>query len=1430
MNYPSIRIEGAILSPDVLDRLEELSGQRPADFGLDSSAKVKDEIARAWADSQDYWRIFRRKLDSLKADASATTETRNHWVIPLLGLLGYQLEYQPRSTEIAGKGYPISHRAANRGSLAVHVTGYRDPAGLDRKPERTPLRMSAHAMVQEYLNLSDQLYAIVTNGRLLRLLRDSSRLVKLTYLEFDLDRIFTDGLFADFAVLYRLLHATRLPVTADTAAESLIERYHQDSVDSGARIRSGLSRAVEDAIRTFANGLLAHPKNDALRASVQSGVFKADVFYQQLLRLIYRLLFLFVIEERNLVYPLSPSAAKRDLYYRYYSLQRLRRLAEKRYLADHRKDDLWLALLACFRLFEAGGPGPKLGIAPLAGDLFRPEAIGPICDCLLDNKTVLECLRLLSLYQNPDTGQTIRVNYAALNVEEFGSVYEGLLEYEPVFHAVGARCEFAFAQGDERAATGSHYTPDDLVQPLIKHSLDHLIAEKLKESDKEKALLSLRVADIACGSGHILLAAARRIATELAVVRTGEEQPSLTAFRAAVRDVIRECIYGVDLNPLAVELCKVALWLEAHVPGEPLNFLDHHIKCGNAIVGFARREELERGVPDEAFVTMPGDDKAVAATFRRRNKEQREARTNGPAPLSFSPELRAQLDAILVRFRAVSALPERNPAEIDSKKKHYEEFTAGKDAWLLQQIACIPIAQFYLAKTPENRTSLITDDEFRAYLDGHRTPQGQATAAAWAMALQKHFYHWFLEFPDIIARGGFDCILGNPPYLGGQALSGTYGHQFSDYVKWEYAPTGLSDLVVFFVRRIFVLLRPGGFTGFITTNSIKDGDIRRDGLEQVVVGGGSINFAVRSIKWPGRAKLVVSLVGIVRGPWAGNRVLDGRIVPYISAFLDDEVEAENPVRIQENVERLFVGTHYFGDGFVVSSDQPSEWVAKNRVYSDVLFPLFNCDELNNLPDQRAARFIIDFDGREEQIARKYAGPFDIVERLVRPVRAEEFEPRLRDRWWLFKRPFGEVRQRSRGLQRIFVCGITTKHLSFSAVSVDHVYSHAVCGLITDRWDLFAVVQSTIHEPWARKRSGAHELRLRYSPSNCFETFPFPERMWQVAKPAIAAIGERYHEHRRALMLRLWLGLTDIYNLFHDRDLTPAEVARVSKKPADADAGYQGILQLRALHRELDEAVLAEYGWAGQISLGHDFHEVETLPENDRVRYTISPAARKEIIRRLLDLNQKRHAKELAAAPTAVEAKKTTRKPKSKPIAAAEELDLGIDVFGRVEPTVAAVRPKQQIPTGRRQMAISEALCLFSLIPALLDETGTAIEWDDFARAMIFLGRPEVIQPSLAGELAQEVEAWRQRGIQPFSLRSVIPAVRELGAGNLHLEVRDGRHFLSLRSHRPDPLLEDFAYDANLAVRVMRATAMPVQLDSEMRGIREAAPDLAVALA
>jgi hypothetical protein len=1292
--HPSIRLEGSVLSADILDAIErgEKSHQSAKDFGLDPTAKVKDEIADAWAAARAYWTAYQTRISRLREGATGTTETRNQWLVPFLSLLGYQLTLADSET-IQGKTYRISHRDTARDGLPIHLIGCFE--SLDRRSTvpNAP-RMSPHGLVQEYLNLTEHLYGIVSNGRQIRLLRDSSRLVKLTFIEFDLDRIFSEELFADFALIYRLLHASRLPVKQDAVAEAPIEIYHQDSLDSGSRIRDGLSRAVQEVIEKVANGLLSHPANDKLREWVRTSSATANgdpassfnlhtssFLYTYLLRLIYRLLFLMVVEERGLALMPGTDKRLRDIYDLGYSLARLRRLAEKSRFADARHHDAWLALIALFRLVDESGRGLKLGIAPLGGDLFGSGSLGPLEECALDNATFLSALRQLTLFTNPVTGQLMRVNYGALNVEEFGSVYQGLLEFEPQVTLIEGKWHFAFAQGDARAATGSHYTPDELVQPLIKHSLDHLIEQRLQEArskieatpkhlqtssfiihTSEAALLSLRVADISCGSGHILLAAARRIATELAILRTGDDQPSPAAFREAIRDVIRHCIYGVDLNPLAVELCKVALWLEAHTPGEPLNFLDHHIKCGNAIVGFVTRDELEKGIPDEAFKTLPGDDKDIAAAFRKTNKTERAYHKAGQQ--SLSPDLRSKCQTLATDLAGIASLPETTPAEIAEKKSRYEKLQRA-DALLLRQLAAIPIAQFYLPKTAGNKDRLITDASFRQYLAG-RHLQGQATAAAWALAERKRAFHWFLEFPEIIEHGGFDCILGNPPYLGGQALSGTYGHAFCEYVRWQFAPTGLSDLVVFFLRRIFTLIRPNGFTAFITTNSIKDGDNRRDGIDQVLAAGGTINMAVRGIKWPGVANLVVSLVSICRGEWKSHCKLDGQAVEFINAFFEDSATAGDPNAINENADNVFQGVILLADGFLLSHEEAQELVEKDPENSEVVKRLINGKELNNTPDQSPGRSVINFSDWPLEKAQRYESPYRLVEARVRSERENQKDPGSKMYWWRFLRPRPEMSHKIRLLKRCFVTSRVTKYLNFSSAPTDIVFTNNIFVLTSDRWDHFTVVQSTIHEVWARKYSMSLKQDLQFSPSNCFETFAFPVGQWQQPNPDLALIGERYHEHRRDLMLRLWLGLTDIYNLFHARDLEGRLAALHAKRAKSSDwlneipaehrplAGSltpeearTGIETLRALHVALDQAVLTAYGWQ-DLPLAHDFQEVETLPENDRTRYTISPTARKTLLTRLLTLNHQRAAEEkstISAANTKAPNKTRENRPK-----------------------------------------------------------------------------------------------------------------------------------------------------------------------------------------
>ncbi len=1223
MRYTTIRIEGSILSSDILDKLEqgELGGQRPENFNFESRIKVKDEIARAWADAHDLWRIFNRQRERLGDKVTGTSETRKYWILPLLGLLGYDAEVA-RAEEISGKSYAISHRTAKLDGFPIHIMGFND--SLDKKREDTGPRMSPHALVQEYINITEHLYAVVTNGIYLRLLRDSSRLVKLSFIEFDLQSMMEEEHFADFAIMYRLIHASRMPVRQDGGAESLIEKYHQDALDSGSRIREGLSEAVENSIKSLAEGFLNHPANNALREAIESGQLPHFTFYQYHLRLIYRLLFLMVIEERNIIYPSNADQRKVRIYYDYYSIGHLRRHCEKVHLLERGSSDLWIAMKNTFCIFEKEYYGQQLDIKPLGGELFSPNAIGILNNCNLDNSVLLECLKNLTVFTNKNNNQKMRVNYASLNVEEFGSVYEGLLEYDPLVEKQNSHWRFLFIKGEGRSASGSHYTPDELVQPLIKHSLDYIIEEKLKEPDKEKALLSIRVCDVASGSGHILLNAARRIGTELAKVRTGEDQPSPTAFREAVRDVIRTCIYGVDKNPLAVELCKIALWLEAHNPGGPLNFLDHHIKCGDSIVGLAHMEELQNGIAEEAFKRLPDDDKDICADLRKVNKSERA----GMLKFDFEGAVGGKIKDIMADFSGFSELPERTPEEIEEKRKAYIRLTSGEGWHRLKIIADIQVAQFFIPKVKENQPKIATDGAYRRYLAGEKQLLPQAIGMAEAVASKRAFFHWFLEFPEVFAAGGFDCILGNPPFLGGQKLSGTFGNAYLEYLRATYAPAGSVDLVTYFFRRIFEIIKDNGFQSLIATNTIAQGGAREGGLGVIVSKGGSINHAVRSMRWPGLAAVEVALVTVHKGIWKGRFTLNSNTVKTITPYLDDSEVDANPYPLKANENKSFQGSTVLGKGFVVETAVADALITKDSKNRDVLFPYLNGDDLNSRPDQSPSRWVINFADWDFAAAQQYQECFNIVATKVKSERDQNNREQYRKYWWQYAEKRPKLYRTIAPMKRVLVINNHTHHHLFEFVGKDIVFSHALSIVADESFGMYALLNSSIANEWAWLRgSTMGSTTLRYTSSSIFETFPFPLSLISEMQTVLDQIGKGYYEHRRRLMLTIQLGLTKIYNLFHKKDLSVADVEKSSKQPTTAcEEGYKDILKLRELHIEIDNAVLSAYGWT-DINIIHDFYEVDYLPENDRIRFTISPAARREVLKRLLKLNHEIHEQE-----------------------------------------------------------------------------------------------------------------------------------------------------------------------------------------------------------
>jgi hypothetical protein len=748
----------------------ELKGQNPEDFGLKKTDKLADEIALAWGDAKAYWDAFQRALSRVAENDPATTITREQWAIPLLRSLGHDLVYVVKAEVVDGQTYAISHRAGSgEHKPPIHIIGGR--VRLEQRPPSGTPRLSAHALVQEYLNRTEHLWAIVTNGLRWRLLRDSSLMTRLAYVEFDLEQILNGENFAEFSLFYRLFHRSRLPEGIEDVDECLLEFYHQESLQQGGRVRDRLRDGVEKALKFLGTGFVQHPANQGLREKLESGCLTDTTYYRQLLMLIYRLLFLMVAESRGLLLS-TDDVEKARIYREYYSIERLRAMAERPSWRREGFQDLWQGLRVTFQLFDENWRGQLLGLSPLNGDLFGSYALLDIDDCAIDNHDLMQALQELSLYEQKR--QKRRVNYGALDVEELGSVYESLLEFHPqvVKPAADTGCqgwEFRLVVGSDRKTTGSYYTPPELVGQLIKSALEPVIEDRLKSlgegatvTAQEAALLRLKVCDPACGSGHFLLAAARRVGKELARVRTGEPQPGSEPLRQAIREVIQHCIYGVDLNPLAVDLCKVALWLEGLCRGLSLNFLDHRIKCGNSLVGVLDLDCLKEGIPDGAYTAVTGDDKTIASQMKKSNKKALKDIEQG----QFSLELESTFEdreEYAKAWREIEGMKDDDPAAVRQKQAKYEHGRHLK-SWLRDRSACnLWTAAFFMPLTEQHLQLLPTSAALENLLKGNWTTQTVVDAAD-RLAEEKRFFHWPLEYPEVFEQGGFDCVLGNPPW------------------------------------------------------------------------------------------------------------------------------------------------------------------------------------------------------------------------------------------------------------------------------------------------------------------------------------------------------------------------------------------------------------------------------------------------------------------------------------------------------------------------------------------------------------------------------------------------------------------------------------------------------------------------------------------
>lgn len=785
--FTTVRTEGAILPADLLQRIvdgdKELDGLSPASYHLLEGEKLNEAINRSWTRLRGAWVSFKAALGRLPTNDLGTSVTRDRFLLPLFQELGYGRLALTRAIATEGKNYPISHSYQN---TPIHLVGWQ--IDLDKRTAGAAgaARSSPHSLVQELLNRSNaHLWAFVSNGRKLRILRDNVSLTRQSFVEFDLEAMMSGEVYADFVLLWLLCHQSR--VEAETPKHCWLEKWSQAAQDHGTRALEQLREGVEAAITALGQGFLSHPHNRELRQLLQSGVLSNQEYYHQLRRLVYRLLFLFVVEDRDAL--LDPTAAPvvKEQYLRYYSATRLRTLAER--LRGTRHSDLFHGLRVVMK--SLGGQGcSELGLPALGSFLWSDEAIPALEPCQIANSALLDAVRSLA-FINDRHGRR-PVDYKNLRSRELGSIYESLLELHPDIDVNAGTFRLKAVAGNRRKMTGCYYTPENLVQCLLNSALDPVLEEACRQPDPETAILNLKVCDTACGSGHFLTAAAHRMAKRLAAIRSGEEEPAPEVVRTALRQVIGRCIYGVDVNRMAVELCKVALWMEAMEPGKPLPFLEHHIQWGNSLLG-ATPALIAKGIPDEAFQATEGDDKAVCTQFRKQNRKEREkGQLTLVDPTSkpwgwledialYAPEQQPwhQLEEMAVRMAELDEIPDESIAQVRMKQEKYDALLNTTEYRFSQFRADAWCAAFVWRKI-KTFDYLITEEVFR------KLKQNPYNAPEWMqeeieqLHKQYHFFHWHVAFAHIFRvpkhetevdnqqmgwSGGFDVILGNPPFV-----------------------------------------------------------------------------------------------------------------------------------------------------------------------------------------------------------------------------------------------------------------------------------------------------------------------------------------------------------------------------------------------------------------------------------------------------------------------------------------------------------------------------------------------------------------------------------------------------------------------------------------------------------------------------------------
>jgi hypothetical protein len=771
-------------------------------------------------------------------------------------------------------------------------------------------------------------------------------------------------------------------------------------------------------------------------------------------------------------------------------------------------------------------------------------------------------------------------------------------------------------QSPFRRSTGTHYTPPSLTEPIVQYALEPVVyrgpaegtPREQWELKRPSELLELKVCDLAMGSAAFLVAACRYLAARLVEaweLHPEEEPPDVGADLeerelTARRLVAERCLYGVDVNPLAVEIAKVSLWLTTLRRDRPFTFLDHALRCGDSLLGLTSLEQLEALTlrPEEAdSILLEPAREAIRSTLA----EVRQVRERIEATDAIDlREAEQKATALAGAERKLHALKVVGDLVVGAA---LEEAAGKGKAKTTVEAAAEEIREALAASDDDRRAALLARVEARA---GDALLAGRAPLAP----DPPRPFHWALEFPEVFQRehGGFDAIVGNPPFLGGKKVSVALGSPYREYLVAALASStrGNADLVAFFFLRAASVLARHGCLGLIATNTVGQGDTREVGLDRICADEATVFRAVKSREWPGEAGVYVSHVWLARDGWQGACVLDELAVNAITPSLDPEGRVRGPARtLAANASRAFQGSIVLGQGFLVSPDAAGDLVRSDSRYADVVKPYLIAEELASRVDQSPQRWAIDLGERTLDEARRYQATFEILDRLVRPEREAKDGvkyPRMVFEWWKYWNARPELYAAIAGFERVLVGPRVAKYWFVVWCPTGWVYSDATNVFAFEDDGHAAVLSSTFHDAWARKYSGSLKFDLRYSPTDCFQNFPFPEDV-----SVLEEIGDRYLSYRKETLLAENQGLTKVYN-------------RVHEQPKDTS---ERIEELRRLRRELDRAVADAYGWS-DLELDHDFRETPL-----GLRYTISEAVKTEALDRLLELNHACYAEEVA---------------------------------------------------------------------------------------------------------------------------------------------------------------------------------------------------------